>query len=149
MRSRRIRNWTTVSAAPSRGEATLASIAVVACLLLAGCSANHAGPVPRTDPATTINAEANKERGIEKEARGILANPTDVAFVTAAAKETARVIRALKSERDVALDAVPHARTDWDDAQAIRTDDALFTSSAAALRAFVGLTDEQFDALAP
>lgn len=48
---------------------------------------------------------------------------------------------------DAALDAVPHARTDWDDAQVILTSDPLFTTSADALKQAVGLTSEQLNEL--
>lgn len=60
-----------------------------------------------------------------------------------------RRIRALGKEAlfDAALDAIPHARADWDDAMSLRTDDPLFTTSAANFKAALGLTDAQFDAL--
>lgn len=60
-----------------------------------------------------------------------------------------RRIRALGKEAalDAALDAVPNARADWDDAQALRTDDPLFTTQAPAFKSALSLTDEQFTAL--
>lgn len=60
-----------------------------------------------------------------------------------------RRLRALGKEAafDAALDAIPHARTDWDDAQTVSTGDPMFTIYADSLRAAVGLTPEQFDAL--
>jgi hypothetical protein len=45
------------------------------------------------------------------------------------------------------LTATPHAQVDWDDAQVIKTSDPLFTANAAAFKAALGLTDEQFAAL--
>ncbi len=57
-----------------------------------------------------------------------------------------RRLRAMGKEAafDAALNAIPNARADWDDAHTIRTDDPMFTTHAIALKAAVGLTDEQF-----
>ena len=88
-----------------------------------GCAANRTSETHRTDPAPAITRDAEKEKGIEKEARGIIANPADVPFVTASANrvldwirlapaaETARVILALKAERDAALVSADQLRT--------------------------------------
>lgn len=42
------------------------------------------------------------------------------------------------------LDAVPHARSDWNDAQDIRTNDPIFVANKEAFKAFLSLTEEQF-----
>jgi hypothetical protein len=57
-----------------------------------------------------------------------------------------RKLRAMGKEDafNTALAALPHAQADWDDAQEIRTDDALFVENAAALKTAVGLTDDEF-----
>lgn len=48
---------------------------------------------------------------------------------------------------DAALDAIPHARTDYDDATTLNTADPLFTQAAPLLKATLGLTDAEFTAL--
>jgi hypothetical protein len=60
-----------------------------------------------------------------------------------------RRIRALGKEAlfDAALDAMPNARADWDDAQSLRTDDPLFTTYAPQFKQALDLTDAQFAAL--
>jgi hypothetical protein len=60
-----------------------------------------------------------------------------------------RRLRALGKEAtfDAALDLIPNARADWDDAQTLRTDDPLFTDAAPAFKSALDLTDEQFTAL--
>jgi hypothetical protein len=60
-----------------------------------------------------------------------------------------RRIRALGKEAlfDAALDALPNARADWDDAQTLRTDDPLFTTYAPQFKAALKLTDAEFDSL--
>lgn len=76
--------------------------------------------------------------------------PTPVAPPREISKLTLRRrIRSLGKEAafDAALDAVPNARADWDDAQVLRTDDPLFTTQAAAFKAALALSDEQFSAL--
>jgi hypothetical protein len=51
---------------------------------------------------------------------------------------------------DEMLDLIPHARTDWNDAQEIRTDDPLFVDNKAAIMAFLDITEDQFyELLAP
>lgn len=82
-----------------------------------------------------------------EEMQAIFALPAAPATARELSKLTLRRrLRALGKEEafDAALDAIPHARADWVDAQSLRTDDALFTSSAPALKAALGLTDEQF-----
>jgi hypothetical protein len=70
--------------------------------------------------------------------------PRDVSKLT-----LRRRIRALGKEAqfDAALDAMPNARADWDDAQNLRTDDPLFTTYAPQFKTALDLTDAQFDAL--
>lgn len=50
-----------------------------------------------------------------------------------------------EKEFDALLDATPHARADWTDAQEIRTDDPLFTLQKEAVKGSLGLSDKQFD----
>ena len=88
-----------------------------------------------------------EEAPTPEEMQAIFALPAAPATARELSKLTLRRrLRALGKEEafDAALDAIPHARADWVDAQSLRTDDALFTSSAPALKAALGLTDEQF-----
>lgn len=48
---------------------------------------------------------------------------------------------------DAALDSIPHARRDYDDAQTLNTADPLFTTAAPLLKSALGITDAQFAAL--
>lgn len=48
---------------------------------------------------------------------------------------------------DAALDSIPHARRDYDDAQTLNTADPLFTTAAPLLKSTLQITDEQFAAL--
>ncbi len=48
---------------------------------------------------------------------------------------------------DAILDAIPHARTDWDDAQDVSTGDQIFTTNAEAFKQALTLTDEQFNSM--
>ena len=48
---------------------------------------------------------------------------------------------------EAVLDAVPHARADWNDCQDIRTNDPLFVAHKDDFKAALGLSDEQFAAL--
>ena len=45
------------------------------------------------------------------------------------------------------LNAIPHAKTDWDAVTTINTLDPLFAANAAAIKSSLGLTDAQFAAL--
>ena len=45
------------------------------------------------------------------------------------------------------LDGFPHARTDWNDAAELKSDDPLFVANRDAFKAALTLTDEQFTAL--
>lgn len=60
-----------------------------------------------------------------------------------------RRLRAIGKEAafDDLLDTIPNARRDWEDAQALRTDDQMFTTQAPAMKAALGLTDAQFSEL--
>lgn len=48
---------------------------------------------------------------------------------------------------DAALNSIPHARSDYDDAQSLSTADPIFTTAAPLLKQALGLTDEQFVSL--
>ena len=52
-----------------------------------------------------------------------------------------------ESAFDAALDAVPHARADWSDAQELMTNDPLFTTNKEPLKALLGISEEQFENL--
>jgi hypothetical protein len=48
---------------------------------------------------------------------------------------------------EAVLDALPHARTDWDDAQDISTEDPIFVEHKESLKVMLGITEEQFQEL--
>lgn len=100
---------------PAMCPRTTLALIVVACFgLLTGCPAGKHVPTKRTDPASAIGEGQAKDKAITDEASGIVANPTDSAFVSAAAArildvlrlspwaKTEATIKALVSERDAA-----------------------------------------------
>lgn len=95
-------------------------------------------------PAATTPSPENVEADIAAPVVPPPAPPRELSKLT-----LRRRIRALGKETlfDATLDAVPNARADWDDAQVLRTDDPLFTTHAAAFKAALGLTEEEFTAL--
>lgn len=48
---------------------------------------------------------------------------------------------------DLALDSIPHARSDWDDATSVRTDDPIFVNHIDALKSALGIDDAQLQQL--
>lgn len=102
------------------------------------------GYTPSTQEEADAWVAAQLAAGWTPASAPVVVEPKEISKLT-----LRRRLRAMGKEAafDDLLDVTPNARRDWEDAQALRTDDPMFTTQAPAMKAALGLTDSQFSDL--